>query len=142
MAQVSAITRGVSDFSFILGKGLLYAGGASLFVMACVGTLSIDLVLLSYAEKKNNAFLTGFILGSLFSGPRIDPVPLLIASPITSAIAVGLSIALGVPSMGAAIAAGWAVAAMLLFIGYGLQEFSKSIDPEHTPEPGFNMSFV
>ena len=79
------------------------------------------------------SFLTGFVLGSMFSRGNLDPVPLLIASPITSVIAVALSFALGVPGVGVGILAGWGVAAALLGIGYGLVQLSKAIEP--VPEP-------
>lgn len=134
MTTLSTVQKTVSDFSFILGKGMMYGGGAGLFLMACVGTVAIDLVLLAYAEKHHDNFMTGFILGSIFWGPRIDPLPLLIASPITSIIAVGLSVALGVPTMGAAILAGWACSAALLALGYGALALSEAIHPEAEEE--------
>lgn len=125
-----SMQKGASDFSFIIGKGLIYGGGASLLLMAAVGTVAIDIVLLAYADKTHNSFLTGFILGSMFFGPQVDPLPLLIASPITSLIAVGLSVALGVPMVGAAILAGWALATTLLAVGFGLVALSEAIEPE------------
>ncbi|WBV65081.1 hypothetical protein PGH44_10805 [Legionella pneumophila] len=97
MTLQRSIQKGVSDFSFIIGTGLKYGGAGGLLVMAVVGTVAIDLVLLAAAEKHHNSFLTGFVLGSMFSRGNLDPVPLLIASPITSAVAVVLSVALGVP---------------------------------------------
>jgi hypothetical protein len=138
MTVARSIQKGVSDFSFIIGRGLMYGGGAGLVVMAVVGTLSVDLVLLAAAERHHNHFLTGFVLGSMFSRGNVDPVPLLIASPITSVIAVALSFALGVPGVGVGILIGWGVAASLLAIGYGLEQLSKAIDPE--PEPDEELS--
>jgi hypothetical protein len=138
MSFQHSIQKGVSDFSYIIGQGLIYGGGASLLVMAAVGTVAIDLVLLAYADKTHNDFLTGFILGSMFFGPKVDPLPLLIASPITSLIAVGLSVALGVPMIGAAILAGWAFAAALLAVGFGLVALSEAIEPE--PEESYMFS--
>ena len=137
MSIEKSIQKGVSDFSFIIGRGLIYGGGAALFVMAAVGTVAIDLVLLAYADKSHNHFLTGYILGSMFFGPRVDPLALFIISPITSAIAVGLSFALGVPGVGVAILAGWALAATVLAVGMGLEALSKAIDPE----PEYRSSF-
>ncbi len=133
-----SIQKGASDFSLILGKALMYGGGAGLLIMAGVGTVAIDVVLLAYANKTHNGFLTGFILGSMFFGPKIDPIPLLVISPITSLIAVGLSVALGVPMVGAAILAGWALAATFIGIGYGLMSLAEAIDPE--PEADYDSS--
>ena len=79
MAIAHSIQKGVSDFTHIIGTGLKYGGAGSLFLMAVVGTVAIDLVLLAAAEKQRNGFLTGFILGSMFSRGNVDPIPLLIA---------------------------------------------------------------
>jgi hypothetical protein len=136
IVAMKTIQKGASDLSLILGVALKYVGGVALFLMAVVGTLSVDLVLLAYAEKKGNAFLTGFILGSMFSGGSTNPLPLLIASPITSAIAVGLSFALGVSGVGLFILAGWAAAATLFLIGVGLEALGKAMDPE---EAGYDQ---
>lgn len=130
MAVARTIQKGVSDFNMIIGTGLKYGGAFGLFAMAVVGTVAIDLVLLSAAKKNRDSFLTGFILGSMFSRGSVNPIPSLIVSPITSAIAVGLSVALGVPGVGLAILAGWAVAATLLAVGLGLEAFAAAIDPE------------
>ncbi|RUR17323.1 hypothetical protein ELY21_11440 [Legionella sp. km535] len=130
MSLENAMQKGVADFSLIIGKGLMYGGGAGLLIMAAVGTISIDLVLLAYAEKHHNSFLTGYILGTMFWGPRFDPLPLLIVSPITSIIAVGLSVALGVPAVGAAILAGWALAATVLAVGFGFIALGQAMRPE------------
>lgn len=130
MPILHAIQKGISDFTYIIGVGLQYGGGFGLLAMAVVGTVAIDVVLLAAAEKHRNAFLTGFVLGSMFSRSNIDPVPLLIASPITSAVAVVLSLALGVPGVGLGILIGWGVAATILAIGLGLTALAKVMDPE------------
>lgn len=130
MSIERTIQKGISDFSFIIGRGLMYGGGAGLLAMAVVGTVAIDLVLLAAAERSHNHFLTGFIWYSMFSRGNVDPVPLLIASPLTSVIAVALSFALGVPGVGVGILIGWSVAATLLAVGYGLEQLSKAIAPE------------
>ncbi|PYD07304.1 hypothetical protein DND36_32720, partial [Pseudomonas savastanoi pv. glycinea] len=124
MSLESSLQKGIADFSLILGKGLIYGGGAGLLIMAVVGTIAIDLVLLAYAEKHHNDFMTGWILGTIFWGPRVDPLPLLIVSPITSLIAVGLSLALGVPQVGVALLAGWALASTVFAIGCVLVSLS------------------
>ncbi|RUR13271.1 hypothetical protein [Legionella sp. km772] len=139
MAVMNSIQQGVSDFTMIIGTGLKYGGAGGLFAMAVVGTISIDLVLLTAAERNRDSFLTGFILGSMFSRGNVNPIPLLIASPITSAIAVGLSFALGVPGAGLAILAGWALAATLLAVGLGLENLAKAIEPE--PESSYRFSY-
>jgi hypothetical protein len=141
MSTSSDIQKGVSDLSLIIGKGLMYGGGAGLLIMAVVGTVSIDIVLLSYAEKTHNHFLTGYILGTMLWGPKADPVPLLIASPITSLLAVGLSVALGVPAVGAAILAGWALAATVMGLGYGLMALAEAIEPDPEDEYESRNSF-
>ncbi len=139
-----SIQKGISDFSFIIGTGLMYSGATSLLAMAIIGTVSIDLVILSavtnsnkehrnhhHHGSNNNQFLTGYILGSMFSNQHpSDPVPLLIISPITSLIAIGLSVALGVPYIGVAIAAGWALAITMFAVGHALIALSEAIDPD------------
>lgn len=137
MPVLNSIHKGISEFTGIIGTGLKYGGAGSLFVMAAVGTVAIDLVVLFYAEKQRDIFLTGFILGSMFSSGRVDPLPLLIVSPITSVIAVCLSFALGVSGVGMAILAGWAVAATLLAVGFGLEALAKETHPEPDYSPGF-----
>lgn len=111
-----------------LGTLLKYGGGIGLFLMAVVGTFAIDLVLLAWAEKRDNGFLTGFILGLIWSRDS-NPLPLLLISPITSAIAVGLSFALGVSGVGIGILIGWGVAAAALFLGFGLEKLAEKIRP-------------
>ncbi|WP_298624606.1 hypothetical protein [uncultured Legionella sp.] len=142
MSVQSDIQKGVSDLSLIIGKGLMYGGGASLLVMAVIGTVSIDIVLLHYAEKTQNSFLTGYILGTMLWGPKVNPLPALMLSPITSLIAVGLSVALGVPGVGGAILAGWAFAATVLGLGYGLVALSEAIEPEDDYERRSSYSFA
>lgn len=141
MTLLYAAQKGISDFSFIIGTGLKYGGAFALVAMAVVGTVSVDIVLLAAAEKQHNAFLTGFVLASMFSRDVPDPIPLLIASPITSIIAVALSFALGVPGVGVAILLGWTVAAGILAIGLGLEALGKAIEPGSEPEFAPSMSY-
>ncbi|KGP63167.1 hypothetical protein EP47_06715 [Legionella norrlandica] len=138
MALQHSIQKGISNFSFIIGTGLKYGGAGGLLIMAVVGTVAIDLVILAAAQRNHNSFLTGFVLGSMFSRGNLDPVPLLIASPITSMVAVGLSFVLGVPGVGLAVLAGWTLAATLLAVGYGLETLAKSINPDLDPESDYN----
>jgi hypothetical protein len=140
---MSSFQKGAADFTHIIGLGLKYSGGFALLAMAVVGTVSIDIVLLAYASKERNGFLTGLILGTLISNNNtpVNPLYLLIASPITSAIAVGLSFALGVPGVGVAILIGWAVAAAVFAIGLGIVALAEAIDPEPENQPScFSMS--
>lgn len=125
------VQQGVSDFTHILGLGLMYAGAGALFVMAIVGTISIDLVILAYAERHHNSFLTAYIWFSLFTGGNghHDPIPLLIASPITSIIAIALSFALGVSGVGIGIAIGWGVAFGILALGFIIDAIAEAIKP-------------
>lgn len=129
MSLQYSIQKGVSDFTFIIGTGLKYGGGFALLTMAIVGTVAIDIVILAAAEKNHDAFLTGFILGSLFSRDFSDPTILLAISPITTAIAVGLSFGLGVPWVGIGLLIGWGVAAGLLVLGFALEALAEAIRP-------------
>lgn len=139
MFNARDIQQGVSDLSMIIGLGMMYGGGAALFIMAVVGTLAIDLVLLCFLMKearssRGNPFLTGFLLGALCFRPGPtggvgDMTSLLIASPITSGIAVALAFGLGVPVVGLAILAGWLAAATLLLIGYAATALAEAIKP-------------
>lgn len=141
MSLERSIQKGISDFSFIIGTGLKYGGAGSLLVMAIVGTAAIDIVKLAAvanSRNHNNDFLTGYVLGSMFYGRAFDPLPLLVISPITSLIAVALSVPLGVPMVGAAILAGWAAAAIILGVGLGLTALAEAIRPE--PEKDDDLS--
>lgn len=124
-----SMQKGASNFSFILGKALFYTGAAGLFTMAVVGTVAIDIVLLSYARKSHDRFLSGMIFAGLFFGNRSDMTPALIASPITTAVAVVLSVCLGVPGVGLALLAGWLAAGLLFAAGKGLVGLSEVIEP-------------
>lgn len=133
----------VSDLTMILGTALKYTGGAALLVMAVIGTLSIDIVLLLYilkrTEKGDNTFLTFLLWNNFFSSPRChhshgssnsDDYPiLLLVSPITSLIAVGLAIGLGMPHVGLAILGGWVIAASIYLLGKGLEALAEYIAP-------------
>lgn len=129
--DLTDVQQFVSDSTLILGKALMYTGGAGLFVMAVVGTAAIDLVLLAFAAENHNNFLTALIFMSIFLRKDSDSSPwlALLASPITSGIAIVLSLILGVPYVGAGIAAGWGIAAVITLIGYGLVELARCIEP-------------
>lgn len=127
MALADDIQEGLSDLSGILGTVLIYGGGAGLFVMALVGTVALDIVLLAAAMQSHNDFVTAFVFMSIFMGPKPDPTMAFIASPATTAIAVILSVCLGVPQVGFALMAGWAIAASLCLLGYGLLMLSDAL---------------
>jgi hypothetical protein len=136
MALADDIQEGVSDLSGILGTVLMYSGGAGLFIMAVVGTVAIDIVLLTAAFQSHNDFVTALVFMSIFMGPRPDPFLALVASPITTAIAVVLAVCLGVPQVGFALMAGWAIAASLCLLGYGLLMLSDALKPENKAQYG------
>ena len=132
MALADDIQQGASDVSGFLGTVLMYSGGAGLFVMAVVGTIAIDMVLLTAAAQSHNDFVTAIVFMSIFMGPRPDPFFALIASPLTTAIAVVLAVCLGVPQVGFALMAGWAIAASLCLLGYGLLTLSDALKSDNS----------
>ena len=134
---MTSLKKAASNTSHILGVILMCGGGAGLFVMAVVGTIAIDLVLLNYALKQRNQFLTGFVLGGLFF--RQTPGPFLGISLLSTGIAVVLSVALGVPQVGALLLAGWAAAALVFSVGVGLCMLGETLDP--TPDAGSPFRF-
>lgn len=130
MSVKRSFQKAVSDSAWVLGTGTYYVGAGSLFVMAVVGTVSIDLVLLSYAKEKKNEFFTGYLLGSMFNrSSNNDPLTALMFSPITTGFAVLLSVYLGVPGVGLALLAGWAAAATIFLTGLGLLELADRFEP-------------
>lgn len=137
-----SVKKTVADLSHITGTILMVGGGVGLFLMAVVGTLAVDLVLLTYARKRGDAFLTGFALGSLMT--RQYWGPLFATSIVTTGIAVILSIALGVSGVGAALLAGWAAAALTFAAGAALHALGDSLEqspPSFNPTPRMSMSF-
>jgi hypothetical protein len=119
-----------ADVCHILGTILMCGGGAGLFIMSVIGSISIDLVILSYASKRRDGFMTGFILGSMFSRGSIWPF--FGCSLATTGVAVILSIALGVPGIGALLLAGWAAAILTFSLGATLYNIGDKLE---TPEP-------
>lgn len=136
--------QGVSDITDFFGTALLYGGGACLITMGVVSTVSIDLVFLKFAEKQRNPFITGFLWGLIFSGnnkndPK-DVLMLLIISPFTAAVAVALSVLLGVPEVGAFLVMGWAAASLITAAGWALKSIAASIAPEDNSENNYASS--
>ncbi len=112
----------------ILGIGITYLGLGAMFLMAIIGSFSLDLLLVYFVSKFGNnrgSFLNNFIISmflwnimlsnrsSLYENVGFS----LLASPIISGLSVGLSFALGAPEFGLAILAGWGGAAAILIIG-------------------------
>lgn len=141
MSLGKSIQQGTSDLSFILGTALLYSGGVSLCIMAVIGTIAVDLVILAFAEKNHNAFLTGFVLGSLLfrdSGPA-NPAALISSSLIMSGLAIGLAFGLGVPGVGIIIAAGWCAAAALCAVGMLFRVLGEALRLEDGEYENYSM---
>lgn len=137
-----SVKKTAADLSHMTGTILMVGGGVGLFLMAVVGTLAVDLVLLAYARRRGDAFLTGFALGSLMT--RQYWGPLFATSIVTTGIAVILSIALGVSGVGAALLAGWAAAALTFAAGAALHALGDSLEPSQpsfNPTPRMSMSF-
>ncbi len=134
-----SIKKPAADMCHILGTILMCGGGAGLFIMSVVGTLSVDLVLLAYASRRNDQFLTGFILGSMFQ--RQSMWPFLGCSLAMTGVAVILSVALGVPGAGALLLAGWAAATLTFSLGVGLYQAGEKLAAEPVPSmiPAFSM---
>lgn len=119
------------------GNYITRAGMLSTFLMAVVGTISIDIVLLAYMIKKTNennsganSFLTGYLWGTMFSGNHHhhsspNPLLLLIASPFLTGIAIGLSFLLGVPQVGIVLALGWGVSLSIVGLGTGISALAE-----------------
>lgn len=131
-----SVQETASDITCFLGKVLMYSGGGLLFVMAVVGTVAIDLVILCWAAKKNRDFCTLLLWGAMFGGwhrPIWGPLPwqaLLGFSLVSTMIAIILSVCLGVPQIGVILVAGWLLAAAILLLGYALHALGEYISPE------------
>ena len=120
------------------GKGITYIGMGSMFVMAMIGTISIDIVLIAWINKESrrhgsNGFLTGFLWGTMFSNRNSGSLYynagiMLLLSPVTTAVAIGLSFLVGVPGVGIALIMGWGAAFGLVGLGlaiYGIADGLK-----------------
>ena len=131
-----------------VGQYTMYAGGGSLFIMACVGTVSIDLAFMAAmrrdAKEGNMAsFLFTGWMWHCFAGAnrQINPLLLLLASPIMTAIAVAISIALDVSFVGMYLMGGWALAASIFLAGVAIHHLGEWIDtfPEAKSKRGFSF---
>ena len=129
-----------------LGHFAYWTGVFGIGAMAVVGTFAIDLVIIatvldnakknqnnqSSQQQTNNFFVT-MMLWNMMSSKNshtsfTDYLLLLLISPITSAIAIGLSFYLGVSSVGIAILGGWAASLSLVTLGNGLSSAGKWLE--------------
>ncbi len=128
-----SIQKGISDFSFIIGKSLMYGGACILVPMAIITTVSIDFVKLHVAidSNKRRLLLSDHVFGSMFSNPHhADPMPLLMISQLALIIGCILTITLALPPyIGVAILAEWGLGAIMIGASYALIALSEAIDP-------------
>jgi hypothetical protein len=122
----------------LAGRGFFIVGIGTLFIMAILGTVAIDIVLLASllnAVRRDSplTFVTALLFSQLFENlsPRSVnsgswPI-LLFISPVTTAIAVGLSFLLGVPGIGMFLMAGWLVSLTLVCSGQMLSWMGNQI---------------
>ncbi len=93
-----SIQKDISDFSFIIGKSLVYGGACILVPVAIITTVSIDFVMLHVAIDRNYLLLSDHVFGSMFSNPRnANPMPLLMISQLAFMISAILTVTLGLP---------------------------------------------
>ena len=114
----------------ILGKGIVYLGLGALFIMAIIGTMSLDLLILcliSQSDRRNNNFFATLFMWDIMLSNRSSLYEnigfSLLASPFISAVTIGLSVAVGLPEFGLLQLAGWVGAFTILLAGaviYGL----------------------
>jgi len=142
-----------------VGEYTQYVGLGLIFAMAVVGTVAIDIVILAALAKalseSNNRrgnglgdypFVTLMLWNMMFNSSSsrhntgvIDFGLQLLIAPVTTMIAIGLSILLGVPQVGVALIAGWVVALGVLAVGYLIEQAADSAiqyfhsTPDNTP---------
>lgn len=120
------------------GRATFFIGVGTLFLMAILGTIAIDIVVWAAlinatSRDRHNSFTTGFLFAMIFSnsGSRSEhekswPI-LLLLSPILTVIAIGLSFLLGVPEVGMVLVAGWLVGLTLLGGGLMLSSMGDGL---------------
>ena len=139
-----SVSSVIQDF----GTGTMYVGGGALFVMAVVGTLSIDIVMMAAVQKQAKEGKYVDLLFTMYvwhllsgnNGQPMNPLILLAISPITSAIAIVLSVAYEVPMVGACIAGGWGIAASILLLGWAINKLGKWLESSPKDENGYSYS--
>lgn len=142
-----------------VGEYTQYVGLGLIFAMAVVGTVAIDIVILAALAKTlsesnnrrgngfgDNPFVTLMLWNMMFNSSSsrhntgvIDFGLQLLIAPVTTVIAIGLSVLLGVPQVGIALIAGWVVALAVLAVGYMIEQAADSAiqyfhsTPDSTP---------
>ncbi len=122
------------------GQYLQYTGQFFVLAMAVVGTVAIDLVILAALLKDserqsrrgnndNHFFFTMLVWQMMFSNHNnrstdYDFALRLVLSPITTLIAIGLSLALGVPLVGLGLALSWCVALGTIALGFAIEKWA------------------
>jgi len=127
------------------GEGLQLTGMAGLMLMSVTGTIIIDILICCAAmggdgddnnnrnqNNNDNAFLTGYLLGSMGSNnnnrTEIDPRALLIASPIITGIAVGLAFWKHHPNLAMGLVYAFSACAGLTLVGTGIKKLGETLD--------------
>jgi hypothetical protein len=140
------VSQVIQDF----GTGTMYVGGASLFVMAVVGTMAIDIVMMAAIQKqaKEGKVLDMCVTAWMWHLIAADkqnahPLVLLAISPITTAVAIGLSVAYEVPMVGVYLAGGWGIAASILLLGWMINRLGQCLEVEYNkPAQSSNGSYA
>jgi len=129
-----------------VGEYTQYVGLGLIFVMAVVGTVAIDIVILAFMAKTlsesnnrqgngfgDNPFVTLMLWNMMFNNSSsrhntgvIDFGLELLLAPVTTVIAIVLSVLLGVPQIGVALIAGWVVALGVFAVGYAIEQAAES----------------
>ncbi len=119
-----------------LGAGIRMVGTVCLFVAAVIGTFAIDIVLL-ICLIQNRASSSTFMCTALLWGMfRLNgfgdnsyegPLALFGSSIITTLVGIVLACALGMPLIGAFLAAAWGVAIIVTLLGIGIEALGHSI---------------
>lgn len=122
-----------------IGQYTMYAGVFGLFVMAVVGTFAIDMVMIAALQKQAREgqtinFLFTLYIWHCFSGSSKNPFLLLLISPFTTLLAIGLSVAYDVSFVGMFLAGGWVIAAGLVIAGFAMYQLGKWLSEEKPVE--------
>ena len=124
-----SLARSIQDLGFYTRM----TGYVGVGTMAVVGTMAIDLVMMAAIHKsaKEGQYFdvaTELWTWHLLSNKNMDPLYLIILSPLTTVFAIGLSIAYEVPSIGLYLALVWALSLSLVVVGWGLEGLGKSVE--------------
>ncbi len=116
-----------------VGEYTLYAGVGATILMACVGSVAVDLVFIAalnqnVRENRVSDFWLTFWMWQCFSPASSHPLLLLLISPLLTAVAIGLSVALNVTAVGLYLALGWSIAATTLLLGHLTYQFGAWLE--------------